>query len=236
MKDTKKKKDQLIYELNELRQRIAGIEKSDREFKETKDALSIVYDAIDSAVSGIIITSNNGHITYVNPSFLQMFDYDDKTEVLGKNAADLFPGEEIKKFADLEAIIDLTEGLTEEFSVQGKDGNMFTVETSSSNVKDSEGGVVGRMASFVNITARKRLEQEKEKLVSKLQDALDRIDTLRGFIPICSSCKNIRDDKGFWHRVEEYIRDHSLAQLSHSLCPSCAKQLYPDIYESKGKI
>ena len=230
MKDEKKKKDQLIYEMTELRQRISRLEKTDKEFKEAKDALSIVYDAIDSAVSGIIITSDSGHITYVNPSFLRMFEYANKPEVLGKNAADLFPGKEIMRFADLEAIIDLGDGVTEEFMVRRKEGEVFTVEASSSMVTNSDGQVVGRMASFTNITTRKKLEQEKEKLVSKLQGALDNIDTLRGFIPICSSCKNIRDDKGFWHRVEEYIRDHSLARLSHSLCPSCAKKLYPSIY------
>ena len=57
--------------------------------------------------------------------------------------------------------------------------------------------------------------------------ALERIRTLRGLVPICASCKKIRDDKGFWHQVEVYIRDHSDAELSHSLCPDCAKQLYP---------
>ena len=62
-----------------------------------------------------------------------------------------------------------------------------------------------------------------------LQQALDEIKTLRGIIPICSNCKNIRDDKGYWYQIEVYIRDHSDADFSHGLCQDCAKTLYPDL-------
>lgn len=63
--------------------------------------------------------------------------------------------------------------------------------------------------------------------ITALKNALDEVKTLRGFIPICSHCKNIRDDKGFWQQVEEYVQDHSEAQFSHGICPDCAKKLYP---------
>ncbi len=62
----------------------------------------------------------------------------------------------------------------------------------------------------------------------KLQKALDDIKTLKGIIPICSSCKNIRDDKGYWDQIESYIAKHSDADFSHGICPKCAKALYPD--------
>ncbi len=54
------------------------------------------------------------------------------------------------------------------------------------------------------------------------------INTLRGLIPICSSCKNVRDDKGYWQQVEAYVRDRSDADFSHSICPECLEKLYPD--------
>ncbi len=66
---------------------------------------------------------------------------------------------------------------------------------------------------------------------SKLKDALEEIKTLRGIIPICSGCKKIRDDKGFWQQVEVYIREHSDAEFSHSLCPDCMKKYYPEFYD-----
>ncbi|MFO7970996.1 MAG: hypothetical protein R6U13_15425 [Desulfatiglandaceae bacterium] len=56
-----------------------------------------------------------------------------------------------------------------------------------------------------------------------------RVQHLEGLLPICSYCKNIRDDKGYWHQVESYVRDHSEAEFSHSICPECAKKYYPDI-------
>jgi phosphoserine phosphatase RsbU/P len=64
--------------------------------------------------------------------------------------------------------------------------------------------------------------------VRELQKALDHVRTLRGIIPICASCKNIRDDRGYWKQVEVYVRDHTEADFSHSICPECIKKLYPE--------
>jgi hypothetical protein len=62
------------------------------------------------------------------------------------------------------------------------------------------------------------------------QDALNKIKTLRGIIPICASCKKIRDDKGYWNQLESYIREHSEAVFSHGICPECTENLYPDLH------
>ena len=67
--------------------------------------------------------------------------------------------------------------------------------------------------------------------VEELQQAIEHIKTLRGILPICSHCKNIKNDKGYWDRVEVYIHDHTDAEFSHSLCPTCLKELFPDMYE-----
>lgn len=73
---------------------------------------------------------------------------------------------------------------------------------------------------------------EREQLIEELRTTLAEIKTLRGFIPICASCKKIRDDKGYWSRIEEYIQTHTEAQLSHGICPDCAKVLYPKYFKS----
>jgi DNA-binding NtrC family response regulator len=75
----------------------------------------------------------------------------------------------------------------------------------------------------------KRAEEEREKLIHELQEALAKVKTLSGMLPICASCKNIRDDKGYWNQIESYIRDHSEAEFSHSICPDCKKKLYGDV-------
>jgi phosphoserine phosphatase RsbU/P len=64
--------------------------------------------------------------------------------------------------------------------------------------------------------------------IAELYQALEQIKTLRGILPICASCKNIRNDAGYWQQVEVYIREHSDAEFSHGLCPDCLKSLYPD--------
>ena len=69
-----------------------------------------------------------------------------------------------------------------------------------------------------------------EKTSQRLQGALDNIKTLEGLLPICANCKNIRDDDGYWQQVEVYIRQNSNAKFSHSICPECAHQLYPDLF------
>ncbi len=74
---------------------------------------------------------------------------------------------------------------------------------------------------------RKQTLMEKDKLIAQLREALADVKTLSGLLPICASCKHIRDDKGYWHQVEFYIQQHSSAVFTHGLCPKCAQKLYP---------
>jgi PAS domain S-box-containing protein len=88
-----------------------------------------------------------------------------------------------------------------------------------------------KVACFLvrEITERKRAEAERERIIGELQEALSRIKTLRGLIPICANCKKIRDDKGYWQQVETYVREHSEAEFSHGLCPECIEILFPEL-------
>ena len=78
------------------------------------------------------------------------------------------------------------------------------------------------------IAALEAAEEERERLIRKLQDALANIKTLSGLLPICFSCKQIRDDKGYWNQIDTYIRDHTDAEFTHGICPECMIKLYPD--------
>jgi phosphoserine phosphatase RsbU/P len=71
--------------------------------------------------------------------------------------------------------------------------------------------------------------------MAALQQALDEVRTLRGFVPICANCKKIRDDRGYWNQVEEYVRRCTGAQFSHGICPDCAMQLYPEYYSDTNE-
>lgn len=84
------------------------------------------------------------------------------------------------------------------------------------------------LSSISDITERKMGEMERERLIRELQEALAKVKKLSGFLPICASCKKIRDDQGYWTQIEAYIRDHSEAEFSHAICPECMKKLYPE--------
>lgn len=81
------------------------------------------------------------------------------------------------------------------------------------------------------IEERNRTEAEKEQLIAQLQKAMQDVKVLSGFLPICASCKKIRDDSGYWRQIEEYISRHSNALFSHGICPDCTKKLYPEFHE-----
>ncbi|MFA5044118.1 MAG: response regulator [Kiritimatiellia bacterium] len=83
---------------------------------------------------------------------------------------------------------------------------------------------------------RKRMFLEKDRYIVQLQEALAAVKTLSGLLPICASCKQIRDDKGYWHQVESYIQQHSTAVFTHGLCPKCAQKIYPNAKAAPGDI
>jgi hypothetical protein len=87
----------------------------------------------------------------------------------------------------------------------------------------------------IDISERKQAAQEREKLILDLQNALQEVKTLSGLLPICASCKKIRDDKGYWNNLELYISEHSDAEFTHGICPECAQRLYPDYYKKQKK-
>ena len=97
---------------------------------------------------------------------------------------------------------------------------------------------VGELARIFNsmVEKRRQTEAEREKLIHHLQEALAEVKLLSGFLPICTSCKKIRDDKGYWNQIESYISTHSDVKFSHSLCPECAKKLYPDLVDKNGNV
>ena len=86
---------------------------------------------------------------------------------------------------------------------------------------------------------RQRLETERERLILELQEALSKVKQLSGLLPICASCKQIRDDKGYWTQVEVYMSEHTEIDFTHTVCPECTKKLYPEYYDAiwgdKGK-
>lgn len=99
-------------------------------------------------------------------------------------------------------------------------------EDSYNPIVDKDNKVAGLTLLLTDITERKKMEQERERLIRELKESLSQVKTLSGLLPICASCKKIRDDAGYWNRIEDYIRQHSGANFTHGICPECyAKEL-----------
>jgi PAS domain S-box-containing protein len=91
------------------------------------------------------------------------------------------------------------------------------------------------LVTFDDLSKVKKAEDERKKLIVELRNAISEIETLRSILPLCSFCKKIRDDKGYWEQVDVYIQKHLFADISHSICPECFKKHYPQAYKSINK-
>lgn len=118
-------------------------------------------------------------------------------------------------------------GKSVDFEIICKDGRIMTVEASVTIMLDHEGRPAGLRFVTRDVTERNKAQAEREKLIAELREALAKVKILSGLLPICSSCKKIRNDEGYWEQIESYIRNRSEADFTHGICPECRKRLYP---------
>jgi PAS domain S-box-containing protein len=187
--------------------------------------------AVEQSPCSIVITDTKGNIEYVNPKFTEVTGYTFE-EVRGKNPRVLKSGANPPEFYQ-----ELWNALVEgrewrgEFHNRKKDGDFYWEFASLSPIRDAAGQVTHYLAIKEDVTRRKEIETEREQLIVDLKDAIAKVKTLSGLLPICASCKKIRDDGGYWNMVELYVQEHSAATFTHGLCPDCARRLYPEIFE-----
>ena len=131
----------------------------------------------------------------------------------------------------LETVKETKKPVTVEHTHYDEKGNPILVEIHGYPIFDETGKVIQMIEYVLDITERKKFEEEREKLIAELQDALAKVKLLSGMLPICASCKKIRDDKGYWKQIESYITEHSEALFSHGMCPECAKKAYQELDE-----
>jgi len=105
-----------------------------------------------------------------------------------------------------------------------KDGTLIDVEVIAHDIAFGEWNAL--LALLTDVTERRRAAEERDRMINELKEALANVKTLRSLIPICASCKKIRDDKGYWSQVEVYVRDRSEAEFTHGICPDCMKNVY----------
>lgn len=198
-----------------------------------------VRDVTAALGEGVYVLNAVGNVTFMNPEAERLLGwYED--ELLDKNIHDVIHNRRVDgaalAFDDCEMRKVIKTGnrfqsSTEQFIK--RNGTSFPVAVYCTPLLE-DGRVVGAVTAFSDISERKRLEKEREQLIAELQKALAEIKTLHGIVPICASCKKIRDDEGAWHQIEAYISRHTDAQFSHGICKECMKKLYPE-YCSEDK-
>ena len=167
-----------------------------------------------------------GYFTKINRQFREILGYEDKSFMSVPFLTFVHPEDLEKTQKALTAAANGLDELFIENRYKCKDGSYKWIEWKVMSILEEDRFyAVGR-----DISKRKKAELVNEALIEKLQKATEKIKTLQGIIPICASCKNIRDDKGYWNQIEAYIREHSHAEFTHSICPECAQKLYPDIF------
>jgi len=204
------------------RQTSATIKKSEERYRRLMEA---VQDGI------LILNARTGKISDVNSSLTAILGHS-RAEIIGKK---IWEQETLKEIAESrEAFKKLRLGSIrcEDLPLQTKDGRSISVEFIS-NIY-SVNGVKIIQCNIRDLTERKKVEQEKEKLIAELIDALTKSKTLRGVLTICSYCKSIYDGKGSWKKVEQYIRENSEANFSQEICPKCMKIFHPNEEREKG--
>lgn len=172
-------------------------------------------------------TDKSGTVIMTSPSALSMMGYDSLDEIVGKMKATEFYHDLSQRAILLEKI--MKDGFVKDYELTlvRKDGTPVPISLSSTYYTDGNGEFAGFEGFIRDISERKQLEQEREKLIVDLQQALAEVKTLRGILPICSRCKKIRDEKGSWQKLETYISKHTDSQFTHGMCEECAKILYP---------
>jgi hypothetical protein len=128
---------------------------------------------------------------------------------------------------DREIALVLAQGRVSSFELIQAKKDRTEIEVVSNSSLIEYDGAPAILSVHHDVSVMKRLSQEREKLIQELQMMLTHLKTLSGLLPICSNCKKIRDDSGYWQAVEEYVMDHSDAQFTHGICPDCMKRLYP---------
>lgn len=169
----------------------------------------------------------------VNPRFIECFGYM-LDEIYGKSIDKLIIPQGLQKEASTLSKQSEKGNVYKDVYRKKKDGKLVPVSISAAPII-IDGIHTGTFVIYKDISAQKKAEDEREEVIVKLKKALEEVKTLSGLIPICSHCKKVRDDNGFWDQVEDYIAKRSDADFSHGICPDCMKKYYPKIYEKLQK-
>jgi len=205
-----------------LKAEVNGRKKAQQEIQKIKREWEITFDAMVDWVSLIDL---NCTIIRSNRRGEEMFKIPVQA-MAGLTCCEVLHGSH-RRVSGCPMPAALASGQRESVELQLADGRWMMI--SIDPIIDENNELLNVVHICRDITERKSIEIERENMVIELQAALADVKTLSGLLPICSVCKKIRDDKGYWNQIEAYIHKHSGTQFSHGICPDCAREYYPDL-------
>lgn len=190
--------------------------------------LAAIVESTEDAIYGLNL---DGSVISWNRAAEKIFGYRAE-EIIGRSIALLFPFDRRNELIDNMEQVKKGDsvGRYETLRVR-KDGQFIPVSLTISPIKDEKGKTIGASAVARDITQRKHEERERTELIQELTDALKQVKALTGLLPICATCKRIRDERGYWQQLEAYISSHTNAILTHGICPECFKN-----FKSENKV
>lgn len=232
MRDKGKTREQLLKELEEARRRIAELGASEaacrREGAALEDKSAFVQSVIDCIAEPISIIGADRRVRLVNRAARQLLGPAEEAASMlcyqclhrREEPCDL-EGAECPMLRVRETGRPVT--VVHKHYLPGGEGRF--IEIMASPFCERDGAFQGIIETCRDVTERKALEEERERLIAELREALEKIKTLRGLIPVCAWCRKVRDDRGFWEDIENYIRKHSDADFTHGICPECVRKI-----------
>jgi PAS domain S-box-containing protein len=192
-----------------------------REAERASRQLAAIVEGSDDA---IISQTLAGIITSWNKAAEIIYGYTAE-EAIGQPVSIHMPPEHIQEIPALLARIGRGERIVHHETIRRrKNGADISVSLTISPIRGDSDSIIGASTIARDITERERVRKEREELILELREALAKVKTLKGLLPICAWCKKVRDDSGYWQQIEAYIRDHSEADFSHGICPACAQK------------
>lgn len=220
--------ENLQKRLEELEKRVGHTREIEEKLNEREES----FDSLIHNIPGIVYRCE------CEKDWKMSFISDSIEEFTGYPASD-FIDEKVRKFSSIiypddramvEEIIfhavEKRESYTVEYRIVDKNGRIHWVYERGRGIFKNGGKAQWLDGAIFDITDKKNSEEEKDQLLHELKEALDKINTLSGMLPICAKCSKVRDEKGSWSDIEHFVEEHSLAHFSHSLCPDCVEKLY----------
>lgn len=231
--NSEKTREELLEEIEKLRRRVTELEATTKDLSRADKVMrmAVVSATEEQSRTEAVIAALGDGVSVQDRNFRILFQNEVHKSLVGDHKGEFC----YKAYRGRDSVCEGCHLVTSfgDGKVHKKEQSRSTTEgtryyeIASSPLKDSEGNIVAGIEAVREITDRKLAEQDRERLIAELQEALEKIRKLKGLLPICAWCKKIRDDRGYWKKVEDYLEEHTDALFTHGICPECYKKVNP---------